>query len=109
MTSVLRKSRALVRMASLVFAMALAVAPALAVEQPPLEGVVNINTASAEELQMLPGVGEVRARAILSERKDRGGFKSVEDLRAVKGVGDSLLERMKPYVTLKGKTTAQQP
>lgn len=109
MTSVLRNPRAFARMAYLVLATALAVAPALAVEQPSLEGVVNINTASAEQLQMLPGVGVVRARAILTERKERGGFKSVEDLRDVKGVGDSLLERMKPYVTVKGKTTAQQP
>jgi comEA protein len=108
MTSVLRNPRALACMASLVLATALAVSPALAVERGSLEGVVNINTASAEQLQMLPGVGEVRARAILSERKERGGFKSVEDLRAVKGVGDSLLERMKPHVTLTGKTTAQQ-
>ena len=107
MTSKSRNPRAVARMASLVLLAALAVSPALAVGQHGLEGVVNINTASAEQLQMLPGVGEVRARAILSERKDRGGFKSVEDLRAVKGVGDSLLEQMRPYVTLKGKTTAQ--
>ena len=108
MTSIARRPRALARMASLILLSALAVSPALAVESPPLEGVVNINTASAEQLQMLPGVGEVRARAILSERKGRGGFKSIEDLRAVKGVGDSLLDRMRPYVTLTGKTTAQR-
>ena len=104
-----RSGRTLARMASLVLIALLAVSPALAVEKSALEGVVNINTASAEQLQMLPGVGEVRARAILAERKGRGGFKSVEDLRAVKGVGDSLLERMRPHVTLKGKTTAQRP
>ncbi len=109
MTAMPRNPRALARMASLVLLAVLATSPALAVEQPALEGVVNINTASAEQLEMLPGVGEVRARAILSERKGRGGFKSIDDLRVVKGVGDSLLERMRPFVTLKGKTTAQRP
>ena len=108
MTSVPRTSRAVARMASLVLLAALAVSPALALEQAALEGVVNINTASAEQLQLLPGVGEVKARAILSERKDRGGFKTIDDLREVKGVGDSLLQRMRPFVTLKGKTTAQR-
>jgi competence protein ComEA len=108
MVSIARNSRAVARMASLLLFVALAVSPALAVERSALEGVVNINTASAEQLQMLPGVGEVRARAILSERKGRGGFTSVDDLREVKGLGDSLLERMRPYITLKGKTTAQR-
>ena len=107
MTSSSRNPRALARMASLILLIALAVSPAAAVEQQLLEGVVNINTASAEQLEMLPGVGEVRARAILAERKGRGGFKSIDDLRAVKGVGDSLLERMRPYVTVTGKTTAR--
>ena len=107
MTSVLRTPRARARMASLVLLALLAVSPAFAIEQAEHGGVVNINTATAEQLQMLPGVGEVRARAILSERKERGGFKSVDDLRDVKGVGDTLLEKMRPFVTLKGKTTAQ--
>lgn len=106
MTSMSRNPRAFARLACLVLLTALAVSSADAVEQNSLEGVVNINTASAEQLEMLPGVGEVRARAILSERKDQGGFKSIDDLRAVKGVGDSLLERMRPYVTVTGKTTA---
>ena len=104
-----RNRGALARTASLVLIALLAVSPALPVAKGTVEGVVNINTASAEQLQMLPGVGEVRARAILAERKERGGFKSVEDLRAIKGVGNSLLERMRPHVTLKGKTTAQLP
>ncbi len=107
MTAISRNPRALARMAFLILLVALAVSPAGAVEQQLLEGVVNINTASAEQLEMLPGVGEVRARAILAERKGRGGFKSIDDLRAVKGVGDSLLERMRPYVTVTGKTTAR--
>jgi competence protein ComEA len=71
-----------------------------------LQGVVNVNTASVEELQLLPGVGEARARAIVDLRKQRGGFKSLEELRAVKGIGDASLERLRPHVAFDGKTTA---
>jgi competence protein ComEA len=71
-----------------------------------LQGVVNVNTASVEELQLLPGVGEARARAIVDLRKQRGGLKSMEDLRDVKGIGDASLERLRPHVAFDGKTTA---
>ena len=81
-------------------------APAVGSKAAP-SGVVNINTASSEELQLLPGVGRVRADAILATRKERGGFKSVDDLVAVKGIGQSMLERLRPHVTLQGKTTAR--
>ncbi|MBW2274409.1 MAG: helix-hairpin-helix domain-containing protein [Deltaproteobacteria bacterium] len=70
-----------------------------------LSGIVNLNTASVEQLQLLPGVGEVRASAIIDARKQSGGFKSVDDLMEVKGVGPSLLERLRPYVAVTGKTT----
>ena len=70
-------------------------------------GVVNINTASADELQLLPGVGKVRANAIVVMRKERGGFKSVDDLKDVKGIGDSMLDHIRPHVTLTGRTTAR--
>ena len=72
-----------------------------------LSGVVNLNTADAEQLQMLPGVGEKRAAAIISIRKSKGGFKSVDDLVEVKGVGASLLERLRPHLSVSGKTTAK--
>jgi competence protein ComEA len=88
-------------------AAALCVAAAGAEDARKLEGVVNVNTASLEELQLLPGVGEARARAIVDLRKQRGGFKSLEELRAVKGIGDASLERLRPHVTFEGKTTAR--
>jgi competence protein ComEA len=74
---------------------------------PRLTGVVNLNTATAEELQLLPGIGAARAQAMIELRKQRGGFKSVEELKDVKGIGDSALERLRPFVRLDGKTTAQ--
>jgi competence protein ComEA len=84
----------------------LVVAAAGAEEARKLQGVVNVNTASVEELQLLPGVGEARARAIVDLRKQRGGLKSLEDLRDVKGIGDASLERLRPHVAFDGKTTA---
>ncbi len=87
--------------------LALASASALASDGPALTGVVNVNTASIEELQLLPGIGEARARAILEAHKARGGFRSVDDLVEVKGIGSSSLERLRPFVTLKGKTNAR--
>ena len=72
-----------------------------------LSGVVNLNTATAEELQLLPGVGESRARAILEVRKTRGSFKSVEELTDVKGIGPAMLEKMRPHLALSGRTTAR--
>jgi len=84
----------------------LGVATAGAEEPRKLQGVVNVNTASVEELQLLPGVGEARALAIVDLRKQRGGLKSLGDLRDVKGIGDASLERLRPYVAFDGKTTA---
>ena len=81
----------------------LGVAAAGAEEPRRLQGVVNVNTASVEELQLLPGVGEVRARAIVDLRKQRGGFKSLEELRAVKGIGDASLERLRSEERRVGK------
>lgn len=72
-----------------------------------ITGVVNVNSATAEELTLLPGVGAAKAQAILEYRKEHGAFKRVEDLSEVKGIGDKALERIRPHVSLDGKTTAQ--
>ena len=95
--------RALLSALALGFALAAASAPALAAEK--LSGVVNVNTASAEQLSLLPGIGEARAREIVSARQKQGGFKRVEDLLAVKGIGDAALAKLRPYVALSGETT----
>ena len=89
-----------------VLVVGLGVAAAAAEDARKLQGVVNVNTASVEELQLLPGVGEARARAIVDLRKQRGGLKSLEELLDVKGIGDSSLERLRPHVAFDGKTTA---
>ncbi len=81
---------------------------AMAADSVPLTGTVNVNTASSEELQLLPGIGEARAHALVALRKQRGGFKSLDELKDVKGIGDVGLERMRPYLRLDGKTTAKR-
>jgi len=80
--------------------------PTLMAGEGGLSGVVNINTATAEELQLLPGIGEARAKAVIELRKRNGGFKSVDELAQVKGIGETALERLRPYVRIQGKTTA---
>jgi len=99
-----RRASALLR-AGLCLALALAAA-AQAADPPAMTGVVNVNTASVEELQLLPGIGESRAQALVELRKLRGGFKSLDELKEVKGIGDASLERLRPHVRLQGKTTA---
>ena len=61
---------------------------------------VNINTASAKELDALPGIGEVLAQRIIDYRTANGPFQSVDDLIKVKGIGEKTLEKIKPYATV---------
>jgi len=84
-----------------------AAAPIQAAGEGSLTGVVNINTATADQLQMLPGIGEARAKAVIALRQQNGGFKSADDLLAVKGIGETALKRLRPFVSTQGKTTAR--
>jgi competence protein ComEA len=59
---------------------------------------VNLNTASAEELDALPGVGPATAEAIIEHRETRGRFKSVTDLLEVRGIGEAKLAKLRPLV-----------
>jgi competence ComEA-like helix-hairpin-helix protein len=68
-------------------------------KKPPLHP-INLNTASALELQQVPGIGPATADKILTMRKSYGPFKSVDDLRAIKGIGPKRLEKMRKYLTV---------
>lgn len=61
---------------------------------------ININTATKEELMLLPGIGEELSKRIIDYRTENGSFKSVEDLINVKGIGNKNLERIKDYLTI---------
>lgn len=61
---------------------------------------VNINTATEEQLKKIPGVGDKIAKAIVEARKKVGKFKKLEDLKSVKGIGDKSFEKMKKALSL---------
>ena len=68
----------------------------------PPDGYVSVNSANAEELMMLPGVGETLAHAILEEKKRHGPFYYAEDLISVTGIGQSKLRQIRPYLDING-------
>ncbi len=77
---------------------------------PSPDGVVNVNTASVEELVRVPGIGPARADAIVRLRERVHQFRHVEDLVRVRGIGRATLRTMRPFLTLEGATTlAERP
>ena len=65
---------------------------------------ININTASAEQLTALNGIGDAKAAAIVEYRKSNGPFKSVDQLVDVKGIGLKLVEKNRDMITIGGKS-----
>ena len=68
--------------------------------QPPASYPVNLNTATQAQLETLPGIGEVKAQAILIWRAANGGFASVDQLTEIDGIGEKTLENLLPYITI---------
>ena len=62
-------------------------------------GLVNINTATKEELQTINGIGESKANNIIKYRESNGNFKTIEEIKNVEGIGDTLYETIKIYIT----------
>ena len=85
-----------------VFAVAMA-SPALGGETP-----ININTATEAELVVVNGIGSSKAKAIIAHREQNGEFATVDDLRDVRGIGDKLLERVRPQVTVGNRAAEKQ-
>jgi len=61
---------------------------------------ININTANAIGLDKLPGIGPARAADIISYRESHGGFKTIEEMKNIKGIGDKTFESMKDLITV---------
>ena len=67
-----------------------------AADPPPLD----VNRATAEQLEALPGIGAVKAAAILAVREERGGFRSLSELESVRGIGPKLAAKLRPMLTI---------
>ena len=74
-------------------------APGSAASSP--AGKLNLNTAGVEQLKTLPGIGEVRAQAIVSHREDNGSFTSVDALLNVNGIGIATLESIRGFIEVR--------
>lgn len=100
----MRKSHSLI---ALIVLLAVSATAVLADEAPAPapSGVVNINTADATQLALLPRVGAKAAQRILDWRREHGNFHKTADLMQVKGFGAKTFERLAAYVTVDGKTT----
>lgn len=61
---------------------------------------VNVNTAAVEDLMLLPGIGSVRAHAIVEYRRRNGPFSSIDALIHVRGIGTKTVDRLRPFVTV---------
>lgn len=62
---------------------------------------IDLNTASAQTLELLPGVGKKTAQRIIDKRSEKGGFRSVEELAEVRYIGRHKLEKIRPFVAVK--------
>jgi competence protein ComEA len=69
---------------------------------------VNINTATVQELQLLPRVGPALAKRIVDFRTANGPFKASEELARVKGISEKSLSALAPYVSVSGTTTLKE-
>ncbi|MGK0553307.1 helix-hairpin-helix domain-containing protein [Macrococcus capreoli] len=62
--------------------------------------VININTAEQSALEEIPGIGEKKAQDIIHYRETNGGFKSIEEIKEIKGIGDKTFEHLKDYISV---------
>ena len=70
-----------------------------------VSGKLNLNTATEDQLVLLPGVGPAKAERVVTWRTKHGGFKRVADLRHVKGFGFKTIKKLEPYLDIKGETS----
>lgn len=73
-----------------------------------LEGIININEADADQLLILPGIGEKLAGEIIRYRKENGGYKTIDEIMNVRGIKDKRYSVMAKYLAVSGKSSLRQ-
>jgi competence protein ComEA len=95
----MKKNRLVAAALAVLFAVALSAGSAFAAAKPAPAGKVNLNTATADQLTAVPGIGEKLAARIVEHRQKNGAFKSVQELMNVKGVGEKSLGKLEPFLS----------
>ena len=95
-----RQRNSVTRIFLTILILTLAAVPIVLAKKKPPAHPININTATAADLQQVPGIGPSTAQKILDTRKSYGTFKSVDDLLAIKGIGPKKLDKMRKYLTV---------
>lgn len=70
---------------------------------------IDLNRATAEELETLPGIGAAKAAAIVAAREAQGGFRSLDELEGVRGIGPALMAKLRPLVVVGGSPAKGGP
>ena len=91
---------------AVLFTLGLSAGTALAAAKQAPAGKVNINTATAEQLTAVPGIGEKLATRIVEYRQKNGSFKTVQELMNVKGVGEKSFGKLEPFLSAGGEPKA---
>jgi len=103
-----RQRNSVTRIFLTILILTLAAVPIVLAKKKPPAHPININTATAADLQQVPGIGPSTAQKIIDTRKSYGAFKSVDDLLAIKGIGPKKLEKMRKYLTVSKPPTKKQ-
>jgi competence ComEA-like helix-hairpin-helix protein len=96
----LRYPNVFVRLLTLLSALVFCLYASAHAQKHPPSHPIDINTATAEQLQQLPGIGPATAKAVIRFREKSGPFRRPEDLLAIHGISKSRFDKLRPYITV---------